>query len=299
MKVLLTGASGFVGSRLTQRLERAGHVVLTLGRAGARYDWSDDSLRRGVDEADGVVHLAGENLSARRWTATQKQVLWSSRVTTTRRLAKLLAEKRSTPFVSASAIGFYGDSLDATFNESSPRGQGFLADLCADWEAATEVALEAGVRTAIVRCGLVLGSGGALAKMLPPFKLGAGGPLGSGKQWISWVHLDDVCALYQFLLETPKAAGIYNGTSPNPVTMGELARTLGKVLHRPALFAVPAVVLRLALGEFAEALLTGQKVLPRRTLEAGFHFEHAELEPALRDVLASHERPSAHAAPGR
>jgi uncharacterized protein len=289
MKVLLTGASGFVGGHVTRALEERGHRVLPVSRTpGKGYDWSPASLARGVAEADAVLHLAGENLFGKRWSAEQKQRLWSSRFERTKELAALVAQQKSRGFVSASAVGYYGASESATLQEGSPRGAGFLAELCADWEAATEAAAEAGVRTAIVRIGVVLGEGGgALAKMLPPFKLGLGGPLGSGRQWVSWIHVDDLASLFVELLENPKTTGIYNGTAPNPVTMGELARALGRALHRPALFPVPAPMLRLALGEVADVMLTGQKVLPRRALEMGFSFAHPEIEEALRDLVGA------------
>lgn len=295
MKVLLTGSTGFIGSRLARALEAKRHTVLAVSRRpGARYDWSDASLVRGVREADAVVHLAGENLFAKRWSAEQKHILRSSRYDTTKKLAALAAARKSTAFLSASAIGYYGASHDVQFQEGSPRGSGFLAELCADWEAATQCAAEAGVRTAIVRTGVVLGhGGGALAKMLPVFKLGIGGPLGSGKQWVSWIHIDDLVALYVFLLEDTKCSGVFNGTAPEPVTMKELARALGRALHRPALFPVPAPMLRLTLGEVADILLTGQRVLPRRALEAGFVFRHPKLDEALADLVRGDAEPAA------
>ena len=210
MNVLLTGASGFVGSHLSHRLRAAGHQVLPVSRrpAAGGYDWSDASLARGVRDADAVIHLAGENLFDKRWTTKQKEVLRSSRTQPTTTLAKLVAARKPSCFISSSAVGYYGASQDTHFVETSPRGQGFLADLCGEWEASTSAAADAGVRTAIVRTGVALGrGGGALAKMLLPFKLGLGGPLGSGKQWLSWVHIDDLAALFQFLLENPGASG--------------------------------------------------------------------------------------------
>lgn len=297
MRILLTGATGFVGGRLSELLRGQGHEVLPVSRrplgSEAAFDWSEEGLQRGVAAADAIVHLAGENLFAKRWSARQKAVLCSSRVESTRRLARLAAEHGTKVFVSASAVGRYGASDDRELDESSPRGSDFLADLCTQWEDATEAAVEAGVRTAIVRIGVVLGKdGGALAKMLPPFRLGLGGPLGSGDQWMSWIHLDDLCGLIAFLLEHEGAAGPFNATAPNPVTMKTMARTLGRVLHRPAFLPAPAPMLRLALGEVADVLLTGQRVLPRRALAAGFSFRHPELEPALRDLLERRPAPA-------
>jgi len=292
MKILLTGASGFIGTHLTKRLVGAGHEVLSVGRRAtpghAAFDWSDASLTRGVQQADAVVHLAGENLFDRRWTARQKAILRSSRTELTGKLARLIALRKPSCFISSSAVGYYGDSPDAHFTESSPRGRGFLADLCGEWEAATLPASEAGVRTAIVRTGVVLGQGGgALAKMLLPFKLGIGGPLGSGRQWLSWIHIDDLISLFQFLLEKPCASGAFNATAPQPVTMKTFASALGRSLHRPAIFPVPGPMLKLALGEVADVLLTGQYVEPRRASDAGFVFRFAGIDGALRDAVAS------------
>jgi len=290
MKVLLTGASGFIGSHLSKRLVAAGHQVLPVSRRptsdSASFDWSDSSLARGVQQADAVVHLAGENLFDKRWTARQKAVLRSSRTEPTGKLARLIASRKPACFISSSAVGYYGDSPDVRFTESSPRGNGFLADLCGEWEAATSPASDAGVRTAIVRTGVALGhGGGALAKMLLPFKLGIGGPLGTGRQWLSWIHVDDLVSLFQFLLEKPGASGAFNATAPQPVTMKTFASALGRALHRPAIFPVPGPMLKLALGEVADVLLTGQYVEPRRASEAGFAFKFAGIDGALRDVV--------------
>lgn len=287
MKILMTGATGFIGSHLKLRLERSGCTVLAVSRRpGAAYDWSDASLAKGVDEADAVIHLAGENIFAKRWNVRQKEILVSSRIDSTKRLAALVAKRKPRCFLSSSAIGWYGTNETATLDEHSPRGSDFMADLCTRWEDATEAAAEAGVRTCRVRTGIVIGAGGgALTKMLPFFRFGIGGPLGSGRQWMSWVHLDDVCALYEFLLVSDRAIGAYNGTSPNPVTNKEFSRALGRVLHRPSALPVPEPMLRLTLGEVAGCLVTGQKVLPRRAEETGFRFEHPQIEEALRAVL--------------
>lgn len=283
MKVLLTGATGFVGTHLTRKLQEAGHEVLAVSRKrGPGFDWSEESLRQGVEAADGVIHLAGENLFARRWSAKQKQALWSSRVEGTTRLAQLAAQRKLGCFLCASAIGWYGPSDDRELNEASPRGSDFLAELCLDWESAAQAAVKAGVRTCIIRIGVVLGAdGGALARMLLPFRLGLGGPIGNGRQWMSWIHIDDLCDLFVFLLENEQASGTYNGTAPTPVTMKQLSATLAKVLRRPAFLPVPAPVLKLALGEVSEILLKGQRVLPDRAQAAGYRFSHPELEGAL------------------
>jgi len=287
MKVLLTGASGFIGSRLSKRLEAAGHRVLPVSRrAGSGYDWSDESLARGVRESDAVIHLAGENLFAKRWSVAQKQILGSSRTLPTRKLATLVAERKPACFISSSAVGYYGPNSDAHLNEGSRHGNDFLAGLCVDWEDATLAASNAGVRTAVIRTGVVLGQGGgALSKMLPPFKLGLGGPLGSGKQWVSWIHIDDLISLFLFILENPNASGVFNGTAPQPVTMKEFAHSLGRALHRPAVLPVPAPILRLALGEVADILLTGQYVEPRHAMEAGFKFQFRDVDSALKNIL--------------
>ncbi len=291
MKILMTGATGFVGGRLRSRLESKGHTVRVVSRGpGTDHDWSDASLARGVRDTEAIIHLAGESLFDKRWNPRQKELLRSSRVETTRKLAALAAQRKPACFLSASAIGWYGTSETAVLDERSPRGSDFLAELCGDWEEASEAAAEAGVRTCRVRIGVVLGKGGgALSKMLPFFRLGLGGPLGNGKQWVSWVHVDDLCALFEFLLENPRAMGAYNGTAPTPVTMKDFAGALGRVLHRPSLLPVPGPMLRLTVGEVADVLVTGQRVIPRRAEEAGFHFAHPEIEAALRDLLGRKE----------
>jgi uncharacterized protein (TIGR01777 family) len=288
MRVLITGASGFVGGRLKTVLRSRGHQVLTLGRgASGDFDWSEEGLERGVATADTLVHLAGENLFHRRWSAEQKERIRSSRVETTSRLAKLAGEKAPKRLVSASAVGYYGARDDAeTLDETAPAGDDFLAGVCRDWEAATSAASTAGCPTALVRFGVVLGpDGGALAKMLPPFRLGLGGPLGSGRQTVSWIHLDDVASLLAFLVERPDLEGPFNATAPGPVTMKQLSAALGRALRRPAFLPVPGIALKLALGEVADILLTGQRVVPKRALEAGFVFAYPEIEKALEEIV--------------
>lgn len=290
MRVLITGATGFVGSALRTKLRADGHRVITLSRGPAGdYDWSDEGLERGVAAADAVVHLAGENLFGRRWSVAQKQVIRESRVVPTSRLAEVLAGRGTgRPLISASAIGYYGTSEVETFDESSPAGHDYLAEVCTAWEAATVAAESAGCRVATVRTGVVFGrGGGALQKMLPPFKFGLGGPLGSGRQMVSWIHLTDLVELICMLLSRDDLSGPFNATAPEPVDMKTLASQLGRALHRPAVMPVPGFALRLALGEVADLLLTGQRVLPVRARQVGFKFSFATVDRALEDLVGS------------
>ena len=288
MKILLTGATGFIGRRLTGLAQSRGHQILPVSRkpVPGGFDWSPASLEAGVVAADAIVHLAGENLFGKRWTEAQKKMLVGSRVETTSQLARLAAQRRPAAFLSASAIGYYGPSERQGLDENAPPGNDFLAQLSRRWEEAAAPAAEAGVRTVLLRSGIVLGrEDGALKQMLPPFRLGVGGPIGSGRQWFSWIHIADEVALILFLLESQAANGPFNLTAPNPVTMREMARTLGRVLHRPAVLPVPGFALKAALGEVAGVLLSGQHVVPRRALDAGYPFQFPELEGALRDLL--------------
>ncbi len=286
MRILLTGATGFVGSYVTRELQKAGHTVAVVSRSKGDYDWSEESLRKGVQETDAVCHLAGEPIVGR-WTASKKEEIRRSRVETTSLLARLLAEKGSGTLVQASAVGFYGDRGDEQLDETSAPGQGFLTDVCQAWEDAAAPAREAGIRVASVRIGVVLGAdGGALKLMKLPFQLCLGGPLGSGKQWFPWIHVGDLARLFVHLLETETAEGPYNGTAPVPVTNKDYSKTLGRVLGRPAFLPAPAFAVRLALGEMADMLLGGQRVDPKRTQAEGFTFQFTELEPALRDLLS-------------
>lgn len=287
MKVLVTGATGFVGSHLARRLEEVGHeVVVVSRRRGVGYDWSDEGLHDAVEVSDAVVHLAGRNLFDGRWNARRRAELRSSRVETTERIARLAARLRTRVLVTASAVGYYGPRGDEDLDESSPPGDDFLARLCRDWEAAAAPARDAGVRVATVRIGVVLGrDGGALERLLTPFRLGLGGPVGSGRQPFPWVHVEDLASLLLFLLEHDDARGPFNGTAPGVVDMATFARALGRALHRPAVLPLPGFALRLALGEVADVLLTGQRALPRRALEAGFAFRFPDLDAALRDLV--------------
>ncbi len=295
MNVLVTGASGFIGRHLCAHLEHAGHRVHTVGRgrpagpctAAPDFDWSEASLRRGVERCEAIVNLAGENLLARRWNARRKELLRASRVETTAQLARCLVLRGRGTLLSASAVGYYGTRGDGPLDERSPPGADFLALLCRDWESAARSAEGGERRVSCVRIGIVLGrDGGALARMLLLFRLGLGGPLGSGRQAFPWIHVDDLCAFFRFLLEHPECSGPFNGTAPEPVSQREFARCLGRVLRRPAVLPAPGFALRLFLGETAEVLLTGARALPSRAREAGFSFAHPELAGALGHLLA-------------
>lgn len=293
-KILLTGGTGFVGNRLVNGLVAAGHTVSVVTRSPSEHR----TARSGVEYVGwlppleryaGIVNLAGEPIFGQRWTSEVMREIRSSRVDSTRRLVEALRASAARPgvLVSASAIGWYGDRGDELLTEQSSAGTGFLAEVCQAWEAEAERARELGVRVVRVRIGVVLGeSGGALKQMLPPFKLGVGGPIGSGKHWFSWVHLRDLVNLLVQAVGDPALSGPVNATSPNPVTNRELSRTLGRVLHRPALLPVPPFVLRLRFGEAAEVLTESQRCLPEAAQRAGFHFQFAALEGALRDILA-------------
>jgi hypothetical protein len=300
MKILITGATGFIGSRLCQTLAAAGHTPVALSRnadlAKRRvaslqqvFDWQPASEPPPIDAFEGVdavVNLAGENLAGR-WTARKKRAIRDSRILGTRHLVNAISQLSSKPkaLVSMSAIGYYGDRGDERLNEDSPPASDFLGQLCADWEAEAIRAQELDVRVVRLRPGIVLGpGGGALARLLTPFKLGVGGPLGSGRQWWSWVHLDDVVGLIVYSLEH-QIAGPINATTPDPVRQRDFARTLGRALRRPAFMPAPAFMLRLMLGEVAGGLLASLYVLPERAQEAGYSFRFAELEHALRDIL--------------
>lgn len=302
MKIAVTGGTGFIGQALCETLAARGDSLVALlrqpGSAGTlppgteRIQWNSTAgppppcAFAGVD---GIVHLAGESV-ARRWTPERKRRIRESRVTGTRHLVEALAalEERPRVLVSASAIGIYGDRGDETLTEESPPGRGFLAAVCVDWEEATARAAALGVRVTRVRLGVVLDAGGgALAQMLIPFKLGLGGPTGSGRQWISWVHRADVVGLILHALDQPAAAGALNATAPEPVPNRDFARTLGTALRRPARMPMPALALRLAFGEMATVLLSSQRVLPARTEASGYRFRFPVLEPALRHIVGA------------
>ncbi|MDH3626050.1 MAG: TIGR01777 family oxidoreductase [Acidobacteriota bacterium] len=295
-RVAITGASGLVGRALCRSLSTTGHDVVRLVRrqptAADEVLWNpatEEIDGRALEGIDAVVHLAGESVAGRRWTDPVKKRIRDSRVLGTRLLVRTLAGLDRPPavLVSASATGFYGDRGDETLDETSDRGEGFLADVCGQWEAETDVLAQRGVRVVIPRLGVVLaGGGGALTKMLLPFRLGLGGRLGSGHQWMSWVGLEDLVGMLQMVIRDLRIDGVFNAVSPEPCTNREFTRTLGRVLGRPTLLPVPAFLLRWVAGEMAdELLLAGARVYPRRLMDLGFEYRQSNIEETLRSEL--------------
>lgn len=296
MNITISGASGLIGRRLLKVLAADGHQLLVLSRhagtnlpAGVKLSVWDPSHEPPADSlrnADAVIHLAGEPV-AQRWNAGVKQRIASSRIDSTRNLVAAMAklQKRPQTLVCASAIGYYGSRGDEVLTEDSPPGSDFLADVCVKWEKEAREAAALGVRVASVRTGVVLDArGGALAQMLPPFRMGAGGPLASGRQWMSWIHIADLAAIFRHALLNP-VSGAVNGVAPNPVRNAEFTRALGAAVKRPAIFPMPALALKLIFGEMSEVLLASQRVMPKAAEAAGFQFQFTELSAALTDLL--------------
>jgi uncharacterized protein (TIGR01777 family) len=306
MRVFVTGGTGLVGTHLVRRLRERGDEVALLTRrpAAAHERFSDctvvegDPMQAGpwmdaIAGCEAVINLAGEGIFNRRWTDAFKALLRDSRVKSTEHVVQALSKNPRTPagaakvLVNASAVGYYGYHGDESLDESSPPGDDSLARVCVDWERAARAGEMAGVRVVVVRIGVVLDrSGGALAKLLTPFKLFAGGPVGSGNQWMSWIHNDDLAGLFLLALDNARAGGPLNGTAPKPVTNRDFGKTLGRALSRPSAVPTPAFALRLMLGEVADVVTKGQKVLPKRALELGYAFRFPELDAALTDILA-------------
>ena len=300
MKVAITGATGFVGNRLVERLSAEGHQILVLTRnlAAAQKVFpnleivaytptASGAWQEAIALCDGVVNLAGEPIAEKRWTPQQKQEILNSRKLGTQKIVEAIALANPKPkvLVNASAIGYYGTSETATFDETSPPGKDFLAEVCQAWEAEAQKVTQAGVRLVILRLGIVLGQGGAIAKMIAPFKVFAGGPLGTGRQWFSWIYLDDLVNLIIQALTKPEIEGVFNATAPNPVRMSELAQTMGEIMQRPSWLPVPSFALETLLGEGAMVVLEGQQVLPQRTQASGFNYQYSTVKQALKEIV--------------
>ena len=305
MKVAITGATGFVGSRLVEVLQQEGDTILVLSRYPERArrffpketfpnvefvaynpkksgDW-----QQSVAGCDGVVNLAGAPIAETRWTPDRKTEILESRQLGTQKIVEAIAQANPKPqvLINSSAIGYYGTSETAIFDETSPPGNDFLAQVCQAWETEAQKVKDSGTRLVIIRTGIVLGMGGAIGKMITPFKMFAGGPIGTGRQWFAWIHRDDLVNLIITALRRSELEGIYNATSPNPVRMAEFCQTLGQVMHRPSWLPVPGFALELLLGDAAKVILEGQQVLPKRTLASGFTYKYPTLKPALEQIL--------------
>ena len=300
MKILITGGTGFVGTQLTFRLIQDGHQVTILTRSlkgtkgsslGISY-LEGDPTKKGpwqgaIKDRDAVINLAGASIFSK-WTDEHKKALRESRVNTTQNIVEGIASHPERPFTlfSTSAVGYYGFCGDEELTEESPQGDDFLARMALEWEGEALKAREKGARVVITRFGIVMGEkGGALSQMIPLFKKYVGGPIGSGKQWFSWVHIKDLAEAFVFLLKHPEISGAVNVCSPNPVRNKDLAKALGKALHRPSFIQAPAFIVKLVLGEFGSVILEGQRVIPKRLLENGFVFQYPDIEKALQGIV--------------
>jgi uncharacterized protein len=302
MKIAIAGATGFVGSRLVERLQTQGHEILILTRnpqqASTRFPQAQvvgynpivsGEWQQSISGCDAVINLAGEPIAEKRWTSAQKQTILDSRQIGTQKIIEAInaASVKPQVLINASAIGYYGTSETSKFTETSPAGNDFLAEVCTKWETAAQAVTAGGTRLVILRLGIVLGeNGGALGKMLAPFSAFVGGPIGSGKQWFSWIHRDDVVKMIVAAIEDPQMQGVYNATAPNPVTMGDFAATLGTVMNRPSWLPVPNFALEAMLGEGAIVVLQGQQVVPTHAIDRGFEFQYPTLKPALTAILS-------------
>jgi uncharacterized protein (TIGR01777 family) len=298
MKILITGASGLIGKALQKSFEEKGYEMLLASRSepeseneiqwNSETGFADEDLER-LEELDAAIHLAGEHISAFRWTDEKKKAIRDSRVHGTRTMIEAFDRLKTKPkvFISASAIGFYGDRGDEEVTETSAAGDTFLSEVSKEWESESRRAEDMGIRTVLLRNGIVLSKdGGALATMMTPFKLGVGGIVGSGKQWMSWISLDDVVAIVNFALENENLRGAINVASPNPVTNEEFTKTLGEVLYRPTFLPLPEFAVNLVFGEMGDALLIDStKVIPKRLLDAGYKFIYSDLKPALEHAI--------------
>ncbi|WP_151669265.1 TIGR01777 family oxidoreductase [Nitrincola schmidtii] len=288
MRILISGGSGFIGQALEKTLtSRGDQVVIWSRQSSSKTNWVKqlDDIKEPIDA---VINLAGAGIVDKRWSPERKQLLRDSRIQTTKSLVEWMAKQQQQPktLISGSAIGYYGSQASGELDENSTPIKGFTHQLCADWEAEALKAEALGVRVCLIRTGVVLGAKeGALKKMLPPFRFGLGGPIASGKQWMSWIHIDDEVAAIGWLLDRPELSGPFNLTAPEPVTNEVFSKTLGKALHRPAFFRVPAFTMKLMLGEASELLLEGQCVKPVALTKSGFSFNYPRLESALKNLV--------------
>ncbi|MDE1977663.1 MAG: TIGR01777 family oxidoreductase [Elusimicrobia bacterium] len=298
MRIFIAGGTGFIGSRLSELLIQGGHSLVFLSRDPAKtrtdapgaeiLSWSDRGWPKALASAQAVVNLAGAGVAEGRWTAERKRVVLESRLNATRTLVSAMAGIEGGPkiLINASAAGYYGPRDDEDIDEQQPAGADFLAQVCARWEEEAFKAREHGARVVILRIGVVLGpGGGALARMLLPFRLGLGGRLGSGRQWFPWIHIDDLAGLVGEAIKNPDLSGPVNAVAPQPATNAEFTRALGRVLGRPTVLPAPAFALKLLLGEMSGMLLTGQRLVPRAAQKAGYRFLFPKLDAALQDVL--------------
>ncbi len=293
MKILISGSTGFIGTKLVDRLRASGHDVTRLVRSSSDTGLFWDPYKSNVDISrmegyDAFVHLSGESINGR-WTASKKKKIMNSRIISTRFLAECISKLKNPPkaFICSSAIGYYGNRGDEELTESSSAGTGFLAEVCKAWEAETKPIEVKGIRVVNVRTGLVLSpEGGALKQLLFPFKMGVGGVVGSGKQWWSWIALNDLLKIYQFVVENESIKGAIDATAPNPTTNKIFVKNLGKVLRRPAIFPLPSIAVKLIFGEMGqELLLDGQRVIPKKLIDAEFRFKQTVLENYLNQIL--------------
>jgi uncharacterized protein len=308
MRIIIAGGTGFLGSPLAEMYAEEGHDVRVLTRSVepgvtrhdpgtgvpgiTRVGWAADGATgpwaATLEGADAVINLSGESLASRRWSEAAKKRLRDSRLLATRSLAAAIRGATTPPpvFISGSAVGFYGPSDNQPLTEKDPPGTDFLAQLCADWEREARQAERQGTRVVLLRTGIVLErSGGALPQMMRPFRFFAGGPLGSGRQYVSWIHRLDWIEIVRWIVQTPEIDGPVNATAPHPVTNKHLSRALGHAMHRPSLMPTPGFAIKIAIGEFADSVLTGQRVIPARAQASGYHFRYPEIEQAFRGIF--------------
>jgi uncharacterized protein (TIGR01777 family) len=313
MKILVTGATGLIGRRLCSSLSGEGHTIVALSRspeatrglvADEVHEWHPQSgppPSQALSGIDAVVHLVGEPIADSRWTDAQKKLIRDSRVSSTRNLVAGLrsADSKPSALISGSAVGFYGNRGDEPLEESAAVGRGFMSEVCRDWESEAAAASELGIRVVQVRTGVVLSAeGGALKKMLPPFKLGVGGRLGSGRQWFPWIHIADIVGIFRHAIFTSSMKGPANGVAPEAVSNAEFTKQLGRALHRPAFLPVPELALRALMGEMADVLFDSQRVVPKAVLQAGYEFRYPVLARALEDLFGDGEAAHGSSAAG-